>query len=144
MIYASSTFFKECELCSVRAIRNNVLCSSLFTCSPIYPGGRINVCLGWIFAFDDASKYTCQSKHLKGQLWPPLGDVFVYSCSAPLPGQLWPTPGWRFCVFLPCPPPRSVVTPPGWRFCLFLPWPPPVQSCYDWIKHNIWQKNLNI
>ena len=48
----------------------------------------------------------------------------------------------RFCLFLPRPPPRAVVTLRLSRFCLFLPCPPSrAQSCYDWIKHNIWQKN---
>ena len=31
-----------------------------------------------------------KSKHLKGQLWPCVGNVFVYSCPIPLPGHLWP------------------------------------------------------
>ena len=66
-----------------------------------------------------------KSKHLKGQLWPRVNDVFVYSCPAPLPGSVVTPRKWRFCVFLPCPPPRSVVTPRKWRFCLFLPCPPP-------------------
>ena len=38
-------------------------------------------------SFNPTSK---SSKHLKGQLWPRVRHVFVYSCPAPLPGQLWP------------------------------------------------------
>ena len=83
------------------------------------------------------------SKHLKGQLWPRVRDVFAYSCPAP-PPLVSCDPAFVTFLLIPALPhlPWSVVTPRSWRFCLFLPRPPsPVQSCYDWIKHNIWQKN---
>ena len=43
-----------------------------------------------LFASENTEELANISKHLKGQLWPRLSDVFVYSCPAPLPGQLWP------------------------------------------------------
>ena len=110
-----------------------------------------------------------QSKHLKGQFWPRVSlsrfclflpcppsqvscdpvsvcHVFAYSCPAP-PPRLVVTP-CQFVTFLLIP---ALPPLPGqlWprvslsRFCLFLPWPPsPVQSCYDWIKHNIFGKRI--
>ena len=88
-----------------------------------------------------------KSKHLKGQFWPRVSDVFVYSCPEVsfdprewrfwlfLPrGQFWPRvsdvfvyscpkvsfdPAWVTFLFNPAP--RSVLTPREWRFCLFLP-----------------------
>ena len=84
------------------------------------------------------------SKHLKGQLWPRVRDVFAYSCPAP-PPLVSCDPAFVTFLLIPALPhlPWSVVTPRSWRFCLFLPRPPsPVQSCYDWIKHIIFGKRI--
>ena len=56
------------------------LCSMWYI--PIFGNFQKNI-ENWIFC-------CCKSKHLKGQLWPCVSDVFIYFCPAPLPGQLWP------------------------------------------------------
>ena len=53
--------------------------------------------------------YFIVSKHLKGQLWPRVGNVFVYSCPVPLPGQLWPRVSHVFVYSCPAPRPPSKV-----------------------------------
>ena len=62
----------------------------------------------WIVWTDIRLHYLCQpfseSKHLKGQLWPRLGDE---KCL------------WRFCLFLPCPLPGHLWPRVGNEKCLW-------------------------
>ena len=58
-------------------------------------------------------------KHLKGQLWPRVNDVFVYSCPAPLPGQLWPRVNDVFAYSCPAPLPGQLWPRVGHVFVLF-------------------------
>ena len=82
---------------------------------------------GWSF-FEPSQKYRGGRKfeHLKGQLWPRLGHVFVYSCPTPLPGNLWPRGCHVFVYSCPDPLPWSVVTLCKWVTFLFIPALPPL------------------
>ena len=68
-----------------------------------------------------------KSKHLKGQLWPPLGNVFAYSGPTPLPGQSWPPLGNVFAYSCPTPLPGQLWPPLGDVFAYSCPTPLPGQ-----------------
>ena len=88
----------------------------------------------WLAKCYEDSFGDIQSKHLKGQLWPRVSNVFAYSCPAPLPGQLWPRVSNVFVYSCPAPLPGQlwprisdvfhgfgwVFMVPGWFFMVFL------------------------
>ena len=52
------------------------------------------------FVKQGKTKTTKKSKHLKGQLWPRVRDVFVYSCPAPPPPSKKVSCDPRYVTFL--------------------------------------------
>ena len=88
------------------------------------------VCALNICQQDSFKVYWYESKHLKGQLWPRVCHVFVYSCPAPPPLVSCDPACVTFCLFLPCTPSPGQLWP---RVChVFVyscPAPPPLVSC---------------